>query len=60
MAEIRAQVNADQVPHFSQPARPLRSLVESLTLEVERLTEDNKQLRAAVEIYREVLCRHAR
>jgi len=57
MAEIRTQVNVDQVPHFPIPSRRPRSLVESLTREVERLTEDNKQLRAAVEIYREVLCR---
>ena len=33
-------------------------LVRSMSLEIERLTEDNAQLRAAVDIYREVLRRY--
>ena len=58
MANIHAHVNVDPVPHFAEPSRWPLSLVESLTLEVELLTEDNKQLRAAVQMYREVLGRY--
>jgi hypothetical protein len=47
-----------KAPQSFPEDRQLMELVRSMSLEIERLTEDNAQLRAAVDIYREVLRRY--
>jgi hypothetical protein len=53
-------------PDLNAPASPLSAtdrqkpiaVIDTMAREIERLTEDNKQLRAAVAIYRELLVRY--
>ena len=52
-------------PDLNAPAGPLSAtdrqkiaVIDTMAREIERLTEDNKQLRAAVAIYRELLVRY--
>jgi len=53
-----AHVNVHEIPRSRKGQPPSKSLIESMTLEMARLIEDNKQLHAAIAIYREVLCRY--
>jgi hypothetical protein len=52
-------LNAHQLRESLQEEQQLRELVKSLSQEIERLAEDNAQLNAAVQIYREVARRYA-
>jgi hypothetical protein len=52
------EVNVYVAPQIQTEQRAVRMLVKDMAQEIERLGEDNKQLRAAVAIYREVLCRY--
>ena len=54
------QVNVHATPQPPMKPQVLVSQVEYMAQEIERLGEDNKQLRAAVALYREVLCRYDR
>src|SRR5438270_705294 len=51
-------LNAPVIPISSIDRQKLLSVIETMAVELERLTEDNKQLQAAVTIYRELLVRY--
>jgi len=53
------ELNAPVGPLSAIDRQKLISVIETMALEIERLTEDNKQLRAAVAIYRELLVKHS-
>jgi len=48
-----------QAPHSIPEYKRLRAVVRTMAQEIERLDEDNVQLRVAVTIYRELVRRYA-
>jgi len=52
------ELNAPVGPLSATDRQKLISIIETMAIEIERLTEDNKQLRAAVAIYRELLVKY--